>query len=146
MARRIPLAKIGDYSRDKYEKLLREVVFETDRQLKDGSPVDTGRLRLSWSIGENNTPGYDPGPQSAIPDITPPRRLNYGTERAGNVYHIHTNMEYALPVLYGESLPPSWNGSWRSKKNQIVKGYPDLVARKMTAWVKRVADQIGRQD
>ena len=85
MARRIPLAKIGDYSRDKYEKLLREVVFETDRQLKDGSPVDTGRLRLSWSIGENNTPGYDPGPQSAIPDITPPRRLNYGTERAGNV-------------------------------------------------------------
>jgi hypothetical protein len=146
MARRIPLAKIGDYSREKYEKLLREVVFETDRQLKDGSPVDTGRLRLSWSIGENNTPGYDPGPQSAIPDITPPRRLNYGTERAGNVYHIHTNMEYALPVLYGESLPPSWNGSWRSKKNQIVKGYPDLVARKMTAWVKRVADQIGRQD
>jgi hypothetical protein len=74
MARRIPLAKIGDYSREKYEKLLREVVFETDRQLKDGSPVDTGRLRLSWSIGENNTPGYDPGPQSAIPDITPPRR------------------------------------------------------------------------
>lgn len=146
MARRITLAQIGDYSRDKYEKLLREVVFETDKQLKEGSPVDTGRLRLSWSIGENNTPGYDPGPQSAIPDITPPRRLNYGTERAGNVYHIHTNMEYALPVLYGESLPPSWNGSWRSKKNQIVKGYPDLVARKMTAWVKRVADQIGRQD
>ena len=146
MARRITLAQIGDYSRDKYEKLLRAVVFETDKQLKEGSPVDTGRLRLSWSIGENNTPGYDPGPQSAIPDITPPRRLNYGTERAGNVYHIHTNIEYALPVLYGESLPPSWNGSWRSKKNQIVKGYPDLVARNMTAWAKRVADQIGRQD
>ena len=146
MARRITLAQIGDYSREKYEKLLRYVVFETDKQLKEGSPVDTGRLRLSWSIGENNTPGYDPGPQSAIPDITPPRRLNYGTERAGNVYHIHTNMEYALPVLYGESLSPSWNGSWRSKNNQIVKGYPDLVARNMTAWVKRVADQIGRQD
>jgi hypothetical protein len=92
MARRIPLAKIGDYSRDKYEKLLRYVVFETDKQLKEGSPVDTGRLRLSWSISENDAPGYDPGPQSAIPDITPPRRLNYGTERAGNVYHIHTNM------------------------------------------------------
>ena len=146
MARRITLAQIGDYSREKYEKLLREVVFETDRQLKDGSPVDTGRLRLSWSIGENNTPGYDPGPQSAIPDITPPRRLNYGTERAGNVYHIHTNIEYALPVLYGESLPSAWNGSWRSKDNQIVKGYPDLVARNMTKWAKRVADQIGRQD
>lgn len=146
MARRIPLAKIGDYSREKYEKLLRYVVFETDKQLKEGSPVDTGRLRLSWSISENDAPGYDPGPQSAIQGITPPRRLNYGTERAGNVYHIHTNMEYALPVLYGESLPPSWNGSWRSKNNQIVKGYPDLVARNMTAWAKRVADQIGRQD
>ena len=146
MARRIPLAKIGDYSREKYEKLLRYVVFETDKQLKEGSPVDTGRLRLSWSISENDAPGYDPGPQSAISGITPPRRLNYGTERAGNVYHIHTNIEYALPVLYGENLPSAWNGSWRSKKNQIVKGYPDLVARNMTAWVKRVADQIGRQD
>ena len=146
MARRITLAQIGDYSREKYEKLLRYVVFETDNQLKEGSPVDTGRLRLSWSIGENNTPGYDPGPQTTASGITPPRRLNYGTERAGNVYHIHTNIEYALPVLYGESLPPSWNGSWRSKNNQIVKGYPDLVARNMTAWAKRVADQIGRQD
>ena len=146
MARRITLAQIGDYSRDKYEKLLRAVVFETDKQLKEGSPVDTGRLRLSWSIGENEAPGYDPGPQATPSGITPPRRLNYGTERAGNVYHIHTSMEYALPVLYGENLPPSWNGSWRSKKNQIVKGYPDLVARNMTAWAKRVADQIGRQD
>jgi hypothetical protein len=62
MARRIPLAKIGDYSREKYEKLLRYVVFETDKQLKEGSPVDTGRLRLSWSISENDAPGYDPWP------------------------------------------------------------------------------------
>ncbi len=146
MARRIALSQIGDYSRDKYEKLLRAVVFQTDQRLKEGSPVDTGRLRLSWSISENDAPGYDPGPQATASGITPPRRLNYGTERAGNVYHIHTYSEYALPVLYGESLPSSWNGTWRSKENKIVKGYPDLVARNMTTWARRVADQIGRQD
>ena len=146
MARRINLSQIGNFSQDKYEQLLREVVLLTDRRLKDGSPVDTGRLRMSWSIGENSTPGYDPGPQNGVAGITPPRRLNYGTERAGNVYHIHNSLPYAEPVLYGTSLPPSWNGSWRSRNNQIQVGYPDLVAREMADWARQAANQIGRTD
>lgn len=159
MARRINLSQIGDFSQEKYEQLLRVVVLETDRKLKDGSPVDTGRLRLAWSIGENSTPGYDPGPQSGATAITPPRRLNYGTERAGNVYHIHNSLPYAEPVLYGTNLPPSWNGSWRSVSHsmrdgkpvtgpppQIEVGYPDLIAREMADWARQAATRIGRTD
>lgn len=146
MARRIDLSQIGSYSQEKYEQLLRAVVLKTDRRLKEGSPIDTGRLRLSWSIGENSTPGYDPGPQSSVAGITPPRRLNYSAERAGNVYHIHNSLPYAEPVLYGTSLPPSWNGRWRSRNNQIDKAYPDIIAREMSDWARQQADAIGRRD
>lgn len=146
MARRINLSQIGNFSQDKYEQLLRVVVLETDSRLKQGSPVDTGRLRMSWSIGENSTPGYDPGPQSGATAIASPRRLNYGTERAGNVYHIHNSLPYAEPVLYGTNLPPSWNGSWRSRNNQIQMGYPDLIAREISDWARQAADRIGRTD
>ena len=146
MARRINLSQIGGYAEEKLEKLLRVVVLETDRKLKEGSPVDTGRLRLSWAISEQGTPGYDPGPQASPTAITPQRRLDYDRERVGGVYHIHTNLPYAEPVIYGNNLPPSWNGTWRSKNNQITQAYPDLVAREMTEFARRVADQIGRQD
>jgi hypothetical protein len=146
MARRINLSQIGGYAEEKLEKLLRVVVLETDRKLKEGSPVDTGRLRLSWAISEQGTPGYDPGPQASPTAITPPRRLDYDRERVGGVYHIHTNLPYAEPVIYGNNLPPSWNGTWRSKNNQITQAYPDLIAREMTDFARRTADQIGRQD
>lgn len=146
MARRINLADIGNFSTEKYEQLLREVVLETDRKLKQASPVDTGRLRLAWSISEQGTPGYDPGPQSSVAGIAPPRRLDYQVERAGNVYHIHNSLPYTEPVLYGNNLPPSWQGQWRSKNNQITKGYPDVIAREMTNWAQQQASRIARQD
>jgi hypothetical protein len=36
------------------EKLLRAAVLETDSLLKQASPVDTGRFRASWQVGENS--------------------------------------------------------------------------------------------
>ena len=56
MARRINLSQIGSYSQEKFEQLLRVVVFETDSRLKQESPVDTGRFRASWAISEQGTP------------------------------------------------------------------------------------------
>jgi hypothetical protein len=146
MTRRIRLDQIGSFSTEKYEQLLRATVFETDKRLKEASPVDTGRLRFAWSISEQGTPGYDPGPQSSPTAITPPRRLDYQIERAGGVYHIHNSLPYTEPVLYGNNLPVSWQGQWRSKNNQITKGYPDVIAREMTNWARQQADRIGRQD
>lgn len=146
MTRKIRLDQIGSFSMEKYEQLLRETVLQTDYRLKYNSPVDTSRLRSAWTVGENSTPGYDPGPQSSVAGIAPLRRSGYNTERAGNVYHIHNSMPYAEAVLYGSNMPPSWNGRWRSRNNQIEKGYPDLIAREMQEWVRRNADAIGRQD
>ena len=133
MTRRINLSQIGTYSTEKFEQLLRVTVFETDSRLKQGSPVDTGRFRLSWAISETGTPGYDAGPQTGASGITPPRRLDYQVERAGGVYHIHNNLPYAEPLANGHSP-------------QAPAGWTDLIAREMTAWAKQEADRIGRSD
>ena len=133
MTRRINLLQIGSYSTEKFEQLLRVTVFETDSRLKQGSPVDTGRFRLSWAISETGTPGYDAGPQTGASGITPPRRLDYQVERAGGVYHIHNNLPYAEPLANGHSP-------------QAPAGWTDLIAREMTAWARQEADRIGRSD
>ena len=145
MARNLPISQIGNYMGEQLEQLLRITVFESDRRLKEGSPVDTGRLRLAWAISEQGTPGYDPGPQSAVGGVAPPRRLDYQVERLGNVYHIHNNLPYAEPVIFGNNLPASWNDRWRSRNNQIIKGYPDLVAREMQNFVDQNWRRITRQ-
>lgn len=133
MARQIRLDQIGSYSQEKYEQLLRVTVLETDSRLKQESPVDTGRFRLSWAVSEQGTPGYDAGPQAGPSAITPPRKLDYQIERAGNVYHIHNNLPYA------ERLANGWS-------DQAPAGWTDRIAREMSAWVKQQADRIGRQD
>ena len=144
MPRTISISGIGDYAGEQYEKLLRAAVLETDKRLKEASPVDTGRLRASWQIGENTASGGVKPPGKYPSTILPPDRLNYSKEKLGNVYSIHNNLPYVEPVLMGDNLPPSWKGTWRSKGNQIERGYPLIIAKDMQSWIKQQADKIGR--
>ncbi len=145
MARNIELSQIGDYCEDQYEKLLRVTVLVTDRKLKDASPTDSGRLKASWQIGENIASGGDKPEGEYSKTRLPAERINYTKERVGNVYSIHNNVPYAEPVLMGTNLPPSWKRRWRSKGNQIEKGYPNVIAKDMQDIVRQNAERIGRQ-
>ena len=146
MAREIPLSQIGNYIEGQYEKLLRVAVFETDRRVKQASPIDTGRLRVSWQIGENSASGGIKPEGQYSTAITPPDRINYSQEKLGNVYSIHNNLPYVEPVLTGKNLPPSWNGKWRSKGGQIEKGYiPYVIQKDMKDFIKVNAARIGRE-
>ena len=131
MARRIRLNQIGDYAEDKLNQLMRVVVLETDAELKARSPVDTGRFRASWAIGENQTGNYDAGPSTSTAPVT----LNYtlGNEKIGNVYNIHNSLPYAEPLANGSS-------------KQARAGWVDLVAKQMTRRARQLANSIGRQD
>jgi hypothetical protein len=53
MARVIRLGDIGDYANSRWRSCLRSAVLDTDTLLKSASPVDTGRFRASWQVGEN---------------------------------------------------------------------------------------------
>jgi hypothetical protein len=109
MARTIRVGDIGDYCNQQMEKLLRAAVLETDSLLKQASPVDTGRFRASWQVGENAAPGgiAPPGNYGTTPPLT---RIGYGQERMGNVYSVHNNLPYAEPLANGSSkqAPAGW--------------------------------------
>ena len=147
MAEIIKLSDFGKFSEKQVDKLIRVVVLETDLMLKIQSPVDTGRFRMSWVVGENTTGSYDAGPQSksmgAFKDQTSPPQsptpglavgINYtpGSERVGNSYHIHNTLPYAERLGNGHST-------------QAPAGWVELIARQMANRARQLADHIGRQ-
>lgn len=131
MARTIRVADIGDYASQQMEKLLRAAVLETDSRLKQASPVDTGRFRVSWQVGENAAPGGEKteGTYTGIPPI---ERIGYQQEKLGNVYSVHNNLPYAEPLANGSS-------------KQAPTGWVQGVAKDIQAFVRVNADRIGRE-
>ena len=131
MARTIRVGEIGRYCEDQMEKLLRAAVLETDSLLKQASPVDTGRFRVSWQVGENAAPGGI-APPGIYPAAAPLSRIGYGQEKVGNIYSVHNNLPYAEPLANGSSkkAPAGW-----------VQG----VSKDVQGRVRIAAAKIGRE-
>ena len=135
MARTIRVGDIGDYCNQQMEKLLRAAVLDTDTLLKSASPVDTGRFRASWQVGENatspppNYSGNEGGPNTNIPPMV---KINYQDERMGNVYSVHNNLPYAEPLANGSS-------------KQASAGWVQGVAKDVQGRVRIAAAKIGRE-
>lgn len=130
----LPIRDIGNYMGDQLEKLLRVTVLETDARLKQQSPVDTGRFRVSWQIGQNAADGT-PAPEGSYgTGITPPRGSNYqpGQEKLGNYYSVHNNLPYAEPLAQGHSP-------------KAPAGWVDRTAREMQNFVNANWERIRRQ-
>jgi hypothetical protein len=100
MAREIRLDQIGGYVEQQMEKLLRVAVLETDSRVKMLSPVDLGRFRASWQVGENSASGGQK-PEGTYPNQLPIERLGYSRERIGNIYSVHNNLPYAEKLATG---------------------------------------------
>jgi hypothetical protein len=144
MAREIKVGDIGNYAEQQFEKLLRVAVLETDSRLKQASPVDTGRFRVSWQVGENAAGSYDGGPQQEPSNadrsktsppgglIVPLRRMNYQQEKLGNVYSVHNNLPYAESLANGSS-------------KQAPAGWVQGIAKDIQGFVRVNADRIGRE-
>jgi hypothetical protein len=131
MARTIAIGDIGDYANQQLEKLLRVAVLETDSRLKQESPVDTGRFRASWQVGENAAPGgqNSSGDYDKIPPLS---RIGYQQERMGNVYSVHNNLPYAEPLANGSS-------------KQAPAGWVQGLAKDLQDFIRRAGGDIGRQ-
>lgn len=145
MAREIPFDQIGNYVEAQYEKLLREAVLEADGLLKQASPVDTGRFRASWQVGENAAPGGIKlsGNYPNIPGI---ERLNYSKEKAGNIYSVHNNLPYAEKLAIGargsgRRLETRYDPK-RTVTNWKVPGGGSSIQTKGPGWVKAIAKDL----
>jgi hypothetical protein len=149
MAREIRLDQISDYLEGRMDQLLRVTVLETDSRLKRASPVDTGRFRASWQVGENAAPGgVAPEGQfdtrrtfktskrgRTTQEVLPIQRLGYGQEKIGNVYSVHNNLPYAEPLATG--VP---HGS-----KQASPGWVEGIAKDMQTFVINNAAKIGKE-
>jgi hypothetical protein len=131
MARTIRVGDIGNYASQQMEKLLRASVLETDSLLKHASPVDTGRFRASWQVGENSAPGgiAAEGSYSGIPPLS---RIGYSQEQVGNVYSVHNNLPYAESLANGSS-------------KQAPAGWIQGVAKDVQGRVRIAAARIGQE-
>jgi hypothetical protein len=133
MAREIRLDQISDYVEGRMDQLLRATVLETDKRLKSASPVDTGRFRASWQVGENAAPGTGkpPGNYSGDPPI---ERIGYSQEKVGNIYSVHNNLPYAELLA---AVPP--------RSDQASPGWVQGIAKDMQSFVLSNAAKIGRE-
>lgn len=131
MAGTIQLGDMGDYVNQQMEKLLRVVVLDVDARLKMESPVDTGRFRASWQVGENSATGGI-APDGSYPSAPPLTRLGYSWEKLGNVYSVHNNLPYATPLANGHS-------------KQASPGWVQAIAKDAQAYAKAQAAKIGRE-
>ena len=111
MVREIKLTEINNFFEEDVVDLVAATTLEWTARVKKATPVDTGRLRNSW--------------QTDIEEFK-------GT--------ISNNLPYAEPVCYGENLPPSWGGTYRTRQ-QTVPGFPELIGKELENWMK---DQFGR--
>ena len=136
MAKKIRIDQIGDFAEEAYDAMLRAVVLTADKKLKEGTPVDTGRLRMNWQVAETSETGTSsllPGKYSSVPKIN---RVNYTKEKIGKNYFILNNLPYAEPNILGTNLPKSWGGQFRSKGNQVQKGWFQQTAKEVADFAK----------
>ena len=103
MARQIKIEQIDDLMKEAVQELVQKTTLQWTALTKAATPVgETGDLRNGWQTNIRKFKGT-----------------------------IINNVEYAEPVNYGTSLPPSWQGKYRTRKNTI-KGFPELQAKQLT--------------
>ena len=113
MTRQIRLDQIDDLMAEAVQELIQKTTLRWTELSKKATPVgETGNLRNGWKT-----------------DI----RKFKGT--------IINNVEYAEPVIYGTSLPPSWGGKYRTRQ-QTIKGFPELQAKQLT--VSYIPQELSR--
>ena len=114
MAREIDLTSISDHFGEKVQKTVRKATFKAEKDIIEFTPVFEPRE------GETGVGGT--------------LRNSWQSEIKPYIGIVSTNIEYAEPVAYGTSLPPSWGGQYRTRQ-QTIKGYPELIAKQLEQYI-----------
>lgn len=116
MTRNIKIGEIGDFMGEQVQELVKITTLEWESRVKEQTPVDTGRLKIAW--------------QSKI-------------EPYEGV--VSNNMEYAEPVCFGNNLPPSWKGEFKTRQGTVA-GFPELIGKELESWTQQQYERIKRRD
>jgi len=116
VTRNIKLGEIGDFMGEQVQELVKVTTLEWEKRVKEKTPVDTERLRGGW---QNKIEPYE------------------GV--------VSNGVEYAEPVCFGNNLPPSWGGEFKTRQNTIA-GFPELIGKELESWSKEQYELIKRRD
>ena len=116
MTRSIKIGEIGYFMGEQVQELVKITTLEWEARVKEQTPVETGRLRNAW--------------QSKI-------------EPYEGV--VSNNMEYAEPVCFGNNLPPSWKGEFKTRQGTVA-GFPELIGKELESWAEQQYERIKRRD
>ena len=124
MTRKISITEIPDVMEDAVVFLVVATTLEWTARVKKATPVRVvyegeprggGQLRNAWQT-----------------DIKP----TTGT--------VTNNLPYAEPVCYGENLPPSWKGQFRTRQDTTA-GFPELIAKELQKWADDEYEKIKKR-
>ena len=149
MAREIRIDQIDDVMKEAIVDLVSAVTLEWTRRVKKATPV----FSLDHYPDLDSIPNFFTLPNG---QVVPFKKalLNRGsggqlrgawqTEIRKFSGTIINNLEYAEPVCYGTSLPPSWRGQFKTRQ-KTVKGFPELIAKELQQWVSDEYIKIKRR-
>jgi hypothetical protein len=164
MTKKIRIDEIGDYAEEKLDKLLRGVVLLTNTAVKKQSPVDLGRFRMSWQIGEGGPKPGELGPGDYRGQLnTEMKAVNYtaGREKFGKNYSIHNNLPYAEKLAYAAGGSGSKKEQRYDPRREVETwgtpgqgssvqtggpGWLDLITKEKTKMVDKAWKKIVRED
>lgn len=116
MTRNIKLGEIGGFMGEQVQELVKITTLEWEARVKEQTPVETGRLRNAWQSKVEPYEGV-----------------------------VSNNVEYAEPVCFGNNLPSSWKGKFRTRQGTVA-GFPELIGKELEAWTKQQYERIKRRD
>ena len=116
MTRNIKLGEIGDFMGEQVQELVKITTLEWEARVKEQTPVETGRLRNAWQSKVEPYEGV-----------------------------VSNNIEYAEPVCFGNNLPSSWKGQFRTRQGTVA-GFPELIGKELESWSKQQYERIKRRD
>ena len=141
MAREIKLTEINDFFEEDVVDLVAATTLEWTKRVKKATPV--------FSL--DNYPDLDSIPNFfTLPNgqVVPFRKALLDRGTGGELREawqteikkfrgtIINNKPYAEPVCYGENLPPSWGGQYRTRQ-KTVAGFPELIAKELEQYIQK---------
>lgn len=145
----IPVSKIGEVYKEDYERFLRNLIKEVDKAIKLNTPVDTGRMRQSWQVGQDGPkPGVSPEISKGQKDasVKEAKFIGFTHPTIGHDYSIHNNLPYAeANAGYVSGFPPSWGGQFRSRNNQVKAGWLEQIKKDLQTEAPKLWDAVQKR-
>jgi len=136
MARDIKITDIADLMEEEIEEVVRLTALEWTKEVKEQTPVFSLDTYTQEEL--DSMPMYFKVQGKTVPlkkallerGTGGKLREAWQTDIGKFKATITNDMEYAEPVLYGNNLPPSWKGEYRTTQG-TVPGFPDLIGKEI---------------